>query len=94
MARSELAGGLAGAFLAGAWKFRVLVRNGTWALGLSDRPPWLRTLARAALRAGFADGIRAVAVCTGELTAEAWHALALPGVEIHADLAAFVTTLA
>ena len=38
--------------------------------------------------------VRAIAVCTGELTADAWQTLALPGAEIHADLAAFVATLA
>ena len=46
------------------------------------------------VQAGLNAGIRAVAVCTGELTAEAWHSLALPGVEIHPDLAAFTATLA
>ena len=46
------------------------------------------------VQSGLNAGIRAVGVCTGELTAEAWRALALPGVEIHPDLAAFVATLA
>lgn len=46
------------------------------------------------VQAGLNAGVRAVAVCTGELTAEGWQALALPGVELHADLAAFVSTLA
>jgi D-glycero-D-manno-heptose 1,7-bisphosphate phosphatase len=46
------------------------------------------------VQAGLNAGVRAIAVCTGELTAEAWRALALPGVEIHPDLAAFVSTLA
>ena len=46
------------------------------------------------VQAGINAGVRAVAVCTGELTAEAWQALALPGVELHTDLAAFVSTLA
>lgn len=45
------------------------------------------------VQAGLNAGIRAVAVCTGELTAEAWRALALPRVEIHPDLAAFTATL-
>jgi D-glycero-D-manno-heptose 1,7-bisphosphate phosphatase len=45
------------------------------------------------VQAGLNAGIRAIAVCTGELTAEAWRTLALSGVEIHPDLAAFTTTL-
>ena len=46
------------------------------------------------IQAGLGAGVRAIAVCTGELTADAWQTLALPGAEIHADLAAFVATLA
>jgi phosphoglycolate phosphatase-like HAD superfamily hydrolase len=46
------------------------------------------------IQAGLGAGVRAIAVCTGELTADAWQSLALPGAEIHADLAAFVATLA
>jgi phosphoglycolate phosphatase-like HAD superfamily hydrolase len=45
------------------------------------------------VQAGLSAGVRAIAVCTGELSADAWQSLALPGAEIHADLAAFVATL-
>jgi D-glycero-D-manno-heptose 1,7-bisphosphate phosphatase len=45
------------------------------------------------VQAGLNAGIRAIAVCTGEHSADAWRALALPGVEIHPDLAAFTATL-
>lgn len=45
------------------------------------------------VQAGLSAGIRAIAICTGEDTAETWRQHALPGVEIHADLAAFVATL-
>jgi len=45
------------------------------------------------VKAGLSAGIRAIAVCTGEETAETWRQHTLPGVEIHADLAAFVATL-
>ena len=44
-------------------------------------------------QAGLNAGIRSIAICTGEHTAETWRQHALPGVEIHADLAAFVATL-
>jgi len=44
-------------------------------------------------QAGLNAGIRSIAICTGEHTAETWRRHALPGVEIHADLAAFVATL-
>jgi D-glycero-D-manno-heptose 1,7-bisphosphate phosphatase len=43
--------------------------------------------------AGLNAGVRSIAICTGEHTAETWRQHALPGVEIHADLAAFVATL-
>lgn len=45
------------------------------------------------VQAGLSAGVRAIAVCTGELSADAWQSLALPGAEIHADLAAFTATL-
>jgi D-glycero-D-manno-heptose 1,7-bisphosphate phosphatase len=44
-------------------------------------------------QAGLNAGIRSIAICTGEHTAETWRQHALPGVEIHDDLAAFVATL-
>jgi D-glycero-D-manno-heptose 1,7-bisphosphate phosphatase len=44
-------------------------------------------------QAGLNAGIRSIAICTGEHTAETWRQHALPGVEIHADLATFVATL-
>ena len=44
-------------------------------------------------QAGLNAGIRSIAICTGEHTAETWRQHALPGVEIHADLASFVATL-
>jgi D-glycero-D-manno-heptose 1,7-bisphosphate phosphatase len=44
-------------------------------------------------QAGLNAGVRSIAICTGEHTAETWRQHALPGVEIHADLAAFVATL-
>jgi len=44
-------------------------------------------------QAGLNAGIRSIAICTGEHTAETWRQHALPGVEIHSDLAAFVATL-
>jgi D-glycero-D-manno-heptose 1,7-bisphosphate phosphatase len=44
-------------------------------------------------QAGLNARIRSIAICTGEHTAETWRRHALPGVEIHADLAAFVATL-
>ena len=44
-------------------------------------------------QAGLNAGIRSIAICTGEHTAETWRQHALPGVEIHDDLAAFVDTL-
>jgi D-glycero-D-manno-heptose 1,7-bisphosphate phosphatase len=44
-------------------------------------------------QAGLNAGIRSIAICTGEHTAETWRQHALPGVEIHADLASFVDTL-
>ena len=45
------------------------------------------------VEAGLNAGIRAIAVGTGKHTVGEWTALALPGVEIFADLAAFVATL-
>jgi len=45
------------------------------------------------VQAGLNAGIHSIAICTGEHTAETWRQHALPGVEIHADLAAFVATL-
>jgi len=45
------------------------------------------------VQAGLSAGIRSIAICTGEHTAETWRQHALQGVEIHADLAAFVATL-
>jgi D-glycero-D-manno-heptose 1,7-bisphosphate phosphatase len=44
-------------------------------------------------QAGLNAGIRSIAICTGEHTAESWRQHALPGVELYADLAAFVATL-
>ena len=44
-------------------------------------------------QAGLNAGVRSIAICTGEHTAETWRQHALPGIEIHADLAAFVATL-
>ena len=44
-------------------------------------------------QAGLNAGIRSIAICTGEHTADTWRQHALPGVEIHADLASFVATL-
>ena len=44
-------------------------------------------------QAGLNAGIRSIAICTGEHTAETWRQHALPGVEIHDDLATFVATL-
>ena len=45
------------------------------------------------VQAGLDAGIRAIAVCTGELTVDAWLALGLRDVEIHPDLASFTATL-
>lgn len=45
------------------------------------------------VQAGLNAGIRAAAVCTGKLDASAWASLALPGVPVFPDFAAFAETL-
>jgi D-glycero-D-manno-heptose 1,7-bisphosphate phosphatase len=45
------------------------------------------------VRAGLNAGTRAAGVCTGEYDAATWQRLAIPGVTVHADFAAFAKTL-
>jgi D-glycero-D-manno-heptose 1,7-bisphosphate phosphatase len=61
--------------------------------GLDPAQCWMVGDRDADAHAGLNAKINAAAVCTGKLDAAGWAALALPGVPVFADFAAFANTL-